>query len=48
MDLVSEINVYIYCGCDNFSFFFKQTQNWFDNTTIIMIIKHNELYSLNN
>ena len=36
-----------YCGCDNFYFFFKQIQNWFDNT-IIMIIKHNEIYSLNN
>ena len=36
-----------YCGCDHFYFFFKQIQNWFDNT-IIMIIKHNEIYSLNN
>ena len=36
-----------YCGCDNFYFFFKQIQNWFDNT-IIMIIKHHEIYSLNN
>ena len=35
-----------YRGCDNFTFF-KQIQNWFDNT-IIMIIQHHEIYSLNN
>ena len=36
-----------YCGNDNVYFFLKQIQNWFDNT-IIMIIKHHEIYSLNN
>ena len=36
-----------YCGSDNFYFFLRQIQNWFDNT-IIMIIKHHEIYSLNN
>ena len=36
-----------YCGCDNFYFLFKQIQNWFDNT-IIMILKHHEIYYLNN